>query len=52
VAVVTKIDLAAAVEFDWDAALANIQAVRPNMGKHPGNETGCAVHNELNYKDW
>ncbi|HXB69553.1 MAG TPA: hydrogenase nickel incorporation protein HypB [Candidatus Acidoferrales bacterium] len=31
VAVVTKIDLAAAVEFDWDSALANIQAVRPNM---------------------
>jgi hydrogenase nickel incorporation protein HypB len=31
VAVITKIDLAAAVEFDWDAALANIQAVRPNM---------------------
>jgi hydrogenase accessory protein HypB len=32
VAVVTKIDLAAAVvEFDWGGALANIQAVRPNM---------------------
>ncbi len=31
VAVITKIDLAAAVEFDWDAALANIQAVRPQM---------------------
>ncbi len=31
IAVVTKIDLAAAVEFDWDAALANIQAVRPKM---------------------
>jgi hydrogenase nickel incorporation protein HypB len=31
VAVITKIDLATAVEFDWDAALANIQAVRPNM---------------------
>jgi hydrogenase nickel incorporation protein HypB len=31
VAVITKIDLAAAVEFDWDAALANIQAVRPGM---------------------
>jgi hydrogenase nickel incorporation protein HypB len=31
VAVVTKIDLAAAVDFDWDAALGNIQAVRPNM---------------------
>jgi hydrogenase nickel incorporation protein HypB len=31
VAVITKIDLAAAVEFDWDAVLGNIQAVRPNM---------------------
>jgi hydrogenase nickel incorporation protein HypB len=30
-AVITKIDLAAAVEFDWAAACANIQAVRPNM---------------------
>src|SRR6202166_1373364 len=31
VALVTKIDLAAAVEFDWSAALGNIQAVRPGM---------------------
>lgn len=31
VAVVTKIDLATAVEFGWDAALRNIQAVRPGM---------------------
>jgi hydrogenase nickel incorporation protein HypB len=31
VAVVTKIDLAAAVEFDEDAIKANIQAVRPGM---------------------
>jgi hydrogenase nickel incorporation protein HypB len=31
VAVVTKADLASAVEMDWDAALANIQAVRPGM---------------------
>jgi hydrogenase nickel incorporation protein HypB len=31
VAVVTKVDLAEAVEFDWDAAHANIQAVRPGM---------------------
>lgn len=30
-AVVTKIDLADAVEFDWAAASANIQAVRPGM---------------------
>jgi hydrogenase nickel incorporation protein HypB len=31
VAVITKTDLAGAVEFDWDAAAANIQAVRPGM---------------------
>ena len=31
VAVITKVDLADAVEFDWDAAIANILAVRPNM---------------------
>ena len=31
VAVVTKVDLAEAVEFDWNAANANIQAVRPGM---------------------
>jgi hydrogenase nickel incorporation protein HypB len=30
-AVVTKMDLAEAVEFDWDAAQANIQSVRPGM---------------------
>jgi hydrogenase nickel incorporation protein HypB len=31
VAIVTKIDLAAAVEFSWEAAYKNIQAVRPGM---------------------
>jgi hydrogenase nickel incorporation protein HypB len=31
VAVITKIDLAAAVEFDWPAAESNIQRVRPGM---------------------
>ena len=31
VAVVTKMDLAQAVEFDWQAAYNNIQAVRPGM---------------------
>jgi hydrogenase nickel incorporation protein HypB len=31
VAVVTKVDLAEAVEFDWNAVEANIQAVRPGM---------------------
>jgi hydrogenase nickel incorporation protein HypB len=31
VAVVTKMDLAQAVEFDWHSAYGNIQAVRPGM---------------------
>ena len=31
VAVITKLDLADAVAFDWAAALANIEAVRPGM---------------------
>jgi len=31
VAVITKIDLADAVEFDWETVLSNIQAVRPKM---------------------
>jgi hydrogenase nickel incorporation protein HypB len=31
VAIVTKMDLAAAVEFNWDTAYGNIQAVRPGM---------------------
>src|ERR1700719_3059298 len=30
-AVVTKMDLAQAVEFDWHSAYGNIQAVRPGM---------------------
>ncbi|MGO9124890.1 MAG: hydrogenase nickel incorporation protein HypB [Terriglobales bacterium] len=30
-AVVTKMDLAAAVEFDWESAARNLQAVRPGM---------------------
>ncbi len=31
VAVITKMDLASAVEFDWQSAYGNIQAVRPGM---------------------
>jgi hydrogenase nickel incorporation protein HypB len=31
VAVVTKMDLASAVEFDWQAVYGNVQAVRPGM---------------------
>ena len=32
VAVITKTDLAIAVEFDWKTACGNIQAVRPGLG--------------------
>ena len=35
-AVVTKIDLADAVEFEWKIALANIQAVRPGIPRRLG----------------
>src|SRR6202035_5000448 len=31
IAVITKTDLAEAVEFDWQAAYGNVQAVRPGM---------------------
>jgi hydrogenase nickel incorporation protein HypB len=31
IAMITKMDLAPAVEFDWDSAYGNIQAVRPGM---------------------
>jgi hydrogenase nickel incorporation protein HypB len=31
VAVISKTDLAAAVDFDWQALQSNIQAVRPGM---------------------
>src|SRR6202044_2737951 len=31
IAVVSKMDLASAVEFDWETAYRNIQAVRPGM---------------------
>jgi hydrogenase nickel incorporation protein HypB len=31
IAVITKTDLAQAVEFDWDAARRNINSVRPGM---------------------
>jgi hydrogenase nickel incorporation protein HypB len=41
IAIVTKIDLAAAVEFDWTAALRNIQAVRPGLRVlHLSGKTG------------
>ena len=35
IAVITKMDLASAVEFDLDAAQRNIQTVRPGMNVYP-----------------
>src|SRR5262249_29377676 len=48
VAVVTKMDLADAVEFDSDAAYANIQAVRPGMTvMSVSSKTGQGLENCL-----
>jgi hydrogenase nickel incorporation protein HypB len=50
IAVVTKMDLASAVEFDWDAAYANIQAVRPGMLVFKvGAKTGEGMDNFLDF---
>jgi hydrogenase nickel incorporation protein HypB len=50
VAVVTKMDLASAVEFDWDATYANIQAVRPGMLVFKvGAKTGEGMHDFLDF---
>jgi hydrogenase nickel incorporation protein HypB len=50
VAVVTKVDLAAVVEFDWDAACKNIQAVRPGMRIFAlSAKTGDGLEDLLNY---
>jgi hydrogenase nickel incorporation protein HypB len=50
VAVITKMDLAAAVEFDDDAAMANIQAVRPGMLRFGVSaKTGAGMNECLQY---
>jgi hydrogenase nickel incorporation protein HypB len=50
VAVVTKMDLAAAVEFDWQAAYGNIQAVRPGMQVLKASaKTGQGMDEYLNF---
>jgi hydrogenase nickel incorporation protein HypB len=50
VAVVTKIDLAEAVDFDWRAASANIQAVRPGMRTFTVSaKTGAGMHEWLEF---
>jgi hydrogenase nickel incorporation protein HypB len=48
VAVITKMDLASAVEFDQEAALQNIQAVRPGMRVFEGSaKTGSGMDDWL-----
>jgi hydrogenase nickel incorporation protein HypB len=50
VAVVTKLDLAAAVEFDWETAFNNIQAVRPGMQVFKVSaKTGESMENFLQF---
>ncbi|HZD94843.1 MAG TPA: hydrogenase nickel incorporation protein HypB [Candidatus Sulfotelmatobacter sp.] len=49
-AVITKMDLAAAVEFDEAAALASIQAVRPGMQVlHVSAKTGAGMDDYLHF---
>jgi len=44
VAVITKVDLAEAVEFDWETAARNIQAVRPGMETmRVSSKTGAGI---------
>ena len=50
VAIVTKIDLAAAVEFDEDAVRANVQAVRPGMRQFSVSaKTGAGMEDWLQF---
>jgi hydrogenase nickel incorporation protein HypB len=50
ISVVTKMDLAEAVEFDWDAAYNNIQAVRPGMPVFQVSaKTGDGMENFLGF---
>jgi hydrogenase nickel incorporation protein HypB len=50
VTIVTKLDLAAAVEFDWDAAYRNIQAVRPGMQVFQlSSKTGSGMDDYLEF---
>src|SRR6202142_1445421 len=50
VAVVTKVDLSAAVEFSWETAYSNIQAVRPGMAVFSVSaKTGEGMERYLNF---
>jgi hydrogenase nickel incorporation protein HypB len=53
VAIITKMDLAAAVEFDSDAANANIQRVRPGMEVlRVSSKSGSGMDEWLEYLTW
>ena len=47
VAVITKLDLGPAVEFDWEATIANIAAVRPGM-----RVLGVSAKNGAGMDEW
>jgi hydrogenase nickel incorporation protein HypB len=50
IAVISKIDLATAVEFDWDAARDNIQSVRPGMRVlHVSAKTGEGMDDWISF---
>jgi hydrogenase nickel incorporation protein HypB len=50
VAVITKLDLADAVEFDWPAAARNLQAVRPGIEVlRVSAKTGCGMDDWLRF---
>jgi len=50
VAIVTKVDLADAVEFNWETAYSNIQAVRPGMRVfRVSSKTGEGMEEYLNF---
>jgi hydrogenase nickel incorporation protein HypB len=50
VAIVTKLDLADAVEFNWETAFSNIQAVRPGMKVFRlSSKTGEGMEKFLNW---
>jgi hypothetical protein len=50
VAIVTKVDLAAAVEFSWETAYDNVQAVRPGMPEFKlSAKTGQGMEEHLKF---
>jgi hydrogenase nickel incorporation protein HypB len=50
VAIITKTDLAEAVDFNWDAAIHNIESVRPSMKvMRVSAKTGCGMNEWLEF---